>query len=169
MSSEAFCDLCDLPLSTCVHGMAAPPPSPHARVTPPPKATPVTRKRVASTEPKAPRAPRASTSRPAAPPAPPRALRRTPTVDFKPYLLLLLQEAGGEHEADLLYDALPERMAEILRPGDHETGPTGELRWRTAARKARKELADEGFVQAPQPGVLELTERGRALPPVFEA
>ncbi|MCL8025067.1 winged helix-turn-helix domain-containing protein [Nocardioides bruguierae] len=130
----------------------------------------MTRKRVSSTSGSTSSTTRrtSSTRVPGAPAKPPVVHRRTPTVEFKPFILLLLQEAGGEREADLLYDELPERMSEQMRPGDHETGPTGELRWRTAARKARKELADEGFVQAPQPGVLELTDRGRALPPVFD-
>ncbi len=76
----------------------------------------------------------------------------------------MLQEVGGEREAELVMLELEERMAEVLREGDREVGPTGEVRWRTAVRWARKELADDGFLVAPRPGVWQLTDRGAELP-----
>lgn len=146
---EDYCDLCDLPLSTCVHGMPAPAPAPAA----PPKASPVTRRRTPS-----------STGSSAATPARKAPRRRTAQADFKPVIVQVLQEAGGEREADAVLAELEERLGEVLLPGDRETGPTGEVRWRTAARWARKELADDGLLVAPQPGVWALTERGMAEP-----
>ena len=75
-------------------------------------------------------------------------------------IVQVLQEAGGEQDAELVLARLEERLADVLKPGDHETGPTGEVRWRTAARWARKELADDGLLVAPQPGVWALTDEG---------
>lgn len=141
---EEYCDLCDLPLSTCVHGM---PPAPEP-VKVPPKASPVTRRRTTGVS--------STTSAPAR--TAPR--RRTDKADFKPVIVALLQEAGGEQDADLVLASIEARLAQVLKPGDHETGPTGEVRWRTAARWARKELADEGLLVAPQPGVWALTDAG---------
>lgn len=137
---EEYCDLCDLPLATCVHGM---PPAPEP-VKAPPEASPVTRRRTTSSSSPARIAPR----------------RRTDKADFKPVIVQVLQEAGGEQAADLVLASVEERLADVLKPGDHETGPTGEVRWRTAARWARKELADDGLLVAPQPGVWALTEAG---------
>ena len=143
--AEDYCEHCDLPLSTCVHGN---PPAPEP-VKAPPKASPVTRKRVAT--------PRAAKETAAVRPAP---RRRTDKAEFKPVIVQVLQEHGGEREADLVLAELEERLADVLKPGDHETGPTGEVRWRTAARWARKELADDGLLLAPQPGVWALTDEG---------
>jgi len=144
--AEDYCEHCDLPLSTCVHGN---PPAPEP-VKAPPKASPVTRKRVAS-----PRAAKESTATVRTAPR-----RRTDKAEFKPVIVQVLQEHGGEREADLVLAELEERLADVLKPGDHETGPTGEVRWRTAARWARKELADDGLLLAPQPGVWALTDEG---------
>ncbi|ANH38380.1 hypothetical protein I601_1951 [Nocardioides dokdonensis FR1436] len=72
----------------------------------------------------------------------------------------MLQEAGGQAEADDLLSDLEQRLGDVLRPGDLETGPTGEVRWRTAARTARKQLADDGLLLAPRPGTWALTDRG---------
>ena len=143
--AEEYCEHCDLPLSTCVHGM---PPAPEP-VKAPPKASPVTRRRTTSS---------GSTTSSAPVRTAPR--RRTDKADFKPVIVQVLQEAGGEQEADLVLASLEERLADVLKPGDHETGPTGEVRWRTAARFARKELQDEGLLLAPRPGVWALTEAG---------
>lgn len=145
---EEYCELCDLPLATCVHGM---PPAPEP-VKAPPKASPVTRRRTT-----------ASSAPSSAAPARTAPRRRTDKADFKPVIVAVLQEAGGEQEAELVLTALEERLADVLKPGDHETGPTGEVRWRTAARWARKELADEGLLVAPQPGVWALTDAGLGL------
>ena len=146
--AEEYCELCDLPLATCVHGM---PPAPEP-VKAPPKASPVTRRRTTSSTSGS--STNAASTRAAAP------RRRTDKADFKPVIVQVLQEAGGEQDAELVLARLEERLADELLPGDHETGPTGEVRWRTAARWARKELADDGLLVAPQPGVWALTDEG---------
>ncbi len=154
VSATDYCDLCDLPLSTCVHGMPKPvePPPPAKKA--PPKASPVTRRRTTP-------ASSGGAFGSSAPAAPARPRRRTPAVDFKPWIVKLLQEAGGQAESDDLLSDLEQRLGDVLRPGDLESGPTGELRWRTAARTARKELADDGLLLAPRPGTWALTDRGR--------
>lgn len=151
--AEDYCEHCDLPLSTCIHGR---PPAPEP-VKVPPKASPVRRSTTSASG-----STSRTTSRSASAPAPVRTAprRRTDKAEFKPVIVEVLQEAGGEQEADLVLAALEERLAEVLKPGDHETGPTGEVRWRTAARWARKELADDGLLVAPQPGVWALTDEG---------
>ncbi len=138
---DDYCDHCDLPLSTCIHGNPpAPPPEP------PPRASPVRTTR-------APRATGTSTK----PPPPARARRHTPAADLEPHVVAVLEDLGGEGAAEDVMVAVGERMAEVFRPGDRETGPTGELRWRTACRTARKNLADQGLLVAPSPGVWRLT------------
>src|SRR6478609_2231376 len=124
MSDEDYCDLCDLPKSTCVHGMPPAPPPPPA----PPKAsrvrTSTVRKASTST---------ATTSR--------SALRRwTPPDVLAPGIVATLTEAGGELEQEELFERLEMLMAERLTAADRETTPEGELRWRYAARKARQTL-----------------------------
>lgn len=151
--AEDYCEHCDLPFSTCIHGR---PPAPEP-VKAPPKASPV-RRRTTSASGSASGTTTGSASAPAPVRTAPR--RRTDKAEFKPVIVEVLQEAGGEQEADLVLAALGERLAEVLKPGDHETGPTGEVRWRTAARWARKELADDGLLVAPQPGVWALTDEG---------
>ena len=48
-------------------------------------------------------------------------------------------------------------------PGDRDRqkAPTGEVRWHTAARAERKAMIDEGLIVPAQPGVWQLTERGK--------
>jgi len=82
--------------------------------------------------------------------------RRTPTEDFEPYIVEVLETRGGEGPAEEVMDAIGERMVETFRAGDTEVGPTGEVRWRTACRTARKQLADQGRLVAPTPGVWRL-------------
>ncbi len=53
------------------------------------------------------------------------------------------------------------RIGDRLRPGDRETNPQGELRWRAAARRARKSLMDDGLLET-APGVWRLSALGRA-------
>lgn len=142
---EEYCEHCDLPLSTCVHGM---PPVPEP-VKAPPKASPVTRRRTSAGSTTTSSTPTRTAPR-----------RRTDKADFKPVIVQVLQEAGGEQDAEAVLASLEERLADVLKPGDHETGPTGEVRWRTAARFARKELQDDGLLLAPQPGVWALTDAG---------
>lgn len=143
---DDYCEHCDLPLSTCIHGNPpAPPPEPVR------KASPVRTTRV----PRAAAGSRSSAA--AATPPPPRTRRRTPAEEFEPQVVAVLQAHGGEASAEAVMTAVGERMAGAFRPGDEETGPTGELRWRTACRTARKNLADQGLLVAPSPGVWRLT------------
>jgi hypothetical protein len=132
---DDYCELCDLPKSQCVHGQPPPPP-PVAQAPAPP------RKRAA---------PRAAPVR-----ATPRTLRWTPPEVLKPLILTVLEDAGGELEADDLFRALEARAGEHLRPEDSERTPEGELRWHYAARRARVALIDEGLMTKGRPGVWQL-------------
>ena len=73
-------------------------------------------------------------------------------------ILAVLGALGGEAPADDVMETIGERMEDSFRSGDQEKGPTGELRWRTACRTARKNLADAGRLVAPQPGVWRVTD-----------
>jgi hypothetical protein len=75
---------------------------------------------------------------------------------FKPLIVTVLEEAGGELEADELFKELEILAADRLRPADRETTPEGELRWRYAARRARVSLIDEGLMTKTRPGVWQL-------------
>ena len=134
MSAEDYCELCDLPLSTCIHGNPPAPP-PVAVATPRARATPVVRKR--------------------AEPAPARRVthRWTPPEAFKPVIVDVLDDHGGELEQEELFRALESAMAERLSDADRETTPEGELRWRYAARRARQALIAEGEMTKGRPGV----------------
>ncbi|WP_166133895.1 hypothetical protein [Nocardioides ochotonae] len=139
MADADYCDLCDLPFSTCVHGMPKPVPAPE----PPPKAS----------------TPRVRTARvPGTREAPPRVVPRkwTQPHELVPHVIAVLDEAGGELDGEGMFEALEERLADVLKPGDREKNPQGELRWRAAARKARKELIDTGVLVAAGPGVWKL-------------
>ena len=147
MADADYCELCDLPLSQCVHGRPEPTPPPVVKKAPAPRAkaaprVPGTRSTAAPTRPSAPR-------------------KWTAPEELRPAILLTLQEAGGELDVDDVFDALEERVGDLLRPGDRETNPQGELRWRAAARKARRSLMDEGLLAEAAPGVWRLTDRGR--------
>lgn len=143
---DDYCDFCELPLSTCIHGNPpAPPPEPVRK-------TAASRAKAAAAGPTR-TVMRASTG--AAPP-PPRPRRRTPAEDFEPHILEVLESLGGEGPAEEVMDAIGERLVATFRPGDTETGPTGEVRWRTACRTARKQLSDQGRLVAPSPGVWRL-------------
>ena len=137
MSSEDYCDLCDLPKSTCIHGQ--PPPV----VTPPaPRATPVVRR-----------------STPAAAPARSVPRKWTPPDAFHADILAVLHDAGGAMEQDDLYLELEVRMEDRLKDADRDTTPEGELRWRLAARKARQALIAQGVMTKGAPGIWALAER----------
>jgi hypothetical protein len=136
-ASDDYCELCDLPKSQCIHGQPPPPP-PEKAVNPPPKP----RKRAAA--------------RPVATTAKAVTLRWTPPDAFKPLILSVLESAGGELEADDLFQQLETLAADRLRPEDSETTPEGELRWRYAARRARVALIDEGLMTRSRPGVWQL-------------
>jgi len=161
MSVEDYCELCDLPKSTCIHGNppAPPPPPPPraARV----KATPVVRRSSATGS-----ASRASTSAAgsgsrstaAATAAPARRVPRkwTPPEVFAPVILQVLEDAGGELDQEELFRRLEERVSERLTEADRGTTPEGELRWRYAARRARQALITEGQMTKGRPGVWAL-------------
>lgn len=139
MSAEDYCELCDLPKSTCVHGM---PPAP------PPAAPPAKATRVRTTTVR-----KATTAA-----APTRSVPRkwTPPEVFAPAIVATLTDAGGELEQDELFDRLEELMTERLTDADRQTTPEGELRWRYAARKARQTLIAEGVMTKGKPGVWAL-------------
>lgn len=148
MADADYCDLCDLPLSQCVHGrpepVAPPKPAPApraARVKAPPR-VPGTK---ASTAPVRSTAPR----------------KWTPPEELRPAILGVLQDADGELDVDDVFERLEERVGEQLRSGDRDANPQGELRWHAAARKARKALMDEGLLEAAGPGVWRLSDEGR--------
>lgn len=138
--SDDYCDLCDLPLSTCVHGMPPAPPPPPAPVKAPRVRTTTTRKATSTA---------ATTTRTA-----PR--KWTPPEVLAPAIVATLTDAGGELEQEELFRRLEELMAERLTDADHQTTPEGELRWRYAARKARQTLLSEGVMTKGRPGVWQL-------------
>ena len=139
-ASEDYCDFCDLPRSQCVHGQPPPPPptAPSKAV----KSAPAPRKRAATTR-------RATPDKPVS-------RRWTQPEAFKPLILTVLQEAGGELDADDLFLELEIAAEDRLLPGDSETTPEGELRWRYAARRARIALIEEGLMIKGRPGVWQL-------------
>jgi hypothetical protein len=141
-ASDDYCDLCDLPKSQCIHGR--PPPMPQRTVKP---AAP--RKRVASPRPTA-TAPTKQVNR-----------RWTPPEVFKPLILTVLEQAGGELETEDMFLELEILAEDRLLPGDVETTPEGELRWRYAARRARMALVAEGLMTKGTPGVWQLAGPGR--------
>ena len=146
--AEEYCDLCDLPLATCVHGMPAPPPRPAP----------------------APRAPRASTPRTSTPRAtatrtttPSRAPSRvTDQSAFRPHIVRILKLEGSLETEDMLLE-LEMAMEDELRERDRQPTPTGEVRWHQSARSERKAMIDAGLMAGGKPGVWELTEAGRAV------
>jgi hypothetical protein len=139
-ASDDYCDLCDLPKSQCIHGR--PPPTPKKAVASPP--TP--RKRSTT---------RGSSATTVAS-AKPVTRRWTRPEALKPLILTVLERAGGELDADELFVELEIAAEDRLLPGDNETTPEGELRWRYAARRARVALIDEGLMTKARPGVWQL-------------
>ena len=115
---DDYCELCDLPLSQCVHGQ--PPPPPPEKKAPakqaPGRPTPCEEPRVARDE---------RDQRTAA--------RRTPAAGVPAHILAALQDNGGRAEIEDVMAELARRMEAVLRPADHETVNQGELRWRYAA------------------------------------
>ena len=143
MSAEDYCDLCDLPKSTCIHGNPpAPPPKATARTSPP----------------RAPRSttPRSTSTSRATPPTRVVPRKWTPPDVFRPEILAVLEEAGGELEQEELYLRLEERMGERLTAADRDLTPEGELRWRYAARRARQSLLADGEMTKGRPGIWSL-------------
>jgi hypothetical protein len=143
MTASDYCDLCDLPRSQCVHGMPPPPPAP--KKTPTQLSKPAASPRKRTTSPPRP----STTTRPVV-------RRRTPPDAFKPLIVSVLQEAGGELEADELFLELEILTEDRLLPEDKETTPEGELRWQYAARRARVALIKEGLMKKGRPGMWQL-------------
>ena len=84
--------------------------------------------------------------------------RWTPPEVLKPFILAVLQEAGGEMEADELFLELEILVEDRLLPGDRESTPEGEPRWQYAARRARVALINEGLMIKGIPGVWKLAK-----------
>ncbi len=141
-ASDDYCELCDLPLSQCVHGR---PPSVPEKVVKPKAAARTTPKRT-------PTAKKAAS----APPSKVVPRRFTPPDAFKPLIVTVLQEAGGELANDELFERLEVLAEGALLPGDHELTPEGELRWRYAARRARVALINDGLMTKGTPGFWQL-------------
>ena len=155
-ASDDYCDFCDLPRSQCVHGMPPPPPTPVA-------APPRPRKRTAAPA-RASGTPSGTPSAGAARSAPTRPARTvprrwTPPEAFKPLILEVLAQAGGELDNDDVFLELEILAEDRLLPADNETTPEGELRWRYAARRARASLIAEGLMTKGTPGVWQLAGR----------
>jgi hypothetical protein len=153
--AEDYCDLCDLPLSTCIHGMPAPPPAP----APAARAPRAPRALRATGEARAPRA-TATPKRTAAAVRPSAPRVRTDQEAFRPFIIRLLKDEGALETAEVM-ELLAEQMADVLLDRDKQKAPTGEIRWHTAARAERKAMIDEGLM-APAKGIWQLTDRGRA-------
>jgi hypothetical protein len=143
-ASDDYCDFCDLPLSQCIHGRPPPAPPQKAVKAPPGPRRPTTTRRSTA-------APATVVNR-----------RWTPPEVFKPLILDVLAEAGGTLDADDVFLELEILTEDRLLPGDNETTPEGELRWRYAARRARVALIDEGLMTKAGPGVWQLAPRGPA-------
>ena len=139
-ASDDYCELCDLPRSQCIHGLPPTPPKEKAVASPP-----------------KPRKRAATPARPA--PARPVNRRWTPPEFFKPLIVSVLEQAGGELDADEVFLELEILAEDRLLPGDNESTPEGELRWRYAARRARVALINEGVMAKTRPGVWELARR----------
>lgn len=137
MSESDYCELCDLPKSQCIHGR--PPPPPAVKASPAPR-----------TRSTAPRKPVAT--------APTRVVPRRWTAPdaLKPHILAVLEDGGGEMDAEDVFLELEIRLEDKLLAGDNELTPEGELRWRYAARRARVELLNEGLMVKSTPGVWKL-------------
>jgi hypothetical protein len=140
--ADDYCELCDLPMSQCVHGLP-PPPKPAVKSSPKPAKRAAPRTRAPET------------------PARPVNRRWTPPEALRPLILEVLQEAGGELQADELFLELEILADDRLLPGDRETTPEGELRWQYAARRARMALINEGLMTKGAPGVWKLAGPGR--------
>lgn len=100
----------------------------------------------------APRRPAPSRAKKVAKPAVPTATRIaaprwTSPGAFKPLIVAMLEEAGGDLDVDDAFAGLELLTEGSLHPGDHERMPTGELRWRYAARRAQIALIDDGVMK----------------------
>ena len=153
-----YCELCDLPLSQCVHGNppSPPPEKAAARKAPARKTAPRSTSSRSTASGSAAKA-ASSVSVTSAPP------RRTPQREFRPHILAALRASGGRAEMEDVMAEISRSMEPVLRPADHEIVNQGEVRWRYAARLERKAMLDDGLVAPPrEPGVWELTDLGRS-------
>jgi len=148
--AEEYCELCDLPLSQCVHGMPKPPPKP----APAPRATRVRTTTVRSTSAGPSTRSTSTTSRPPS--------RVTDQTAFRPHIIRILKTEGRLETEDMLLE-LEMAMEDELRERDRQPTPTGEVRWHQSARKERKAMIDAGLMAGGKPGVWELTDAGRAI------
>lgn len=144
-ATDDYCELCDLPKSQCVHGQPPPAPKPATEAKARRAAAPKPRKRAASAS----RATSAASTKPVS-------RRWTPPEVLAPLVLEVLRESGGELAADDVFAALAARLDGRMLPGDTETTPEGELRWRYAARRARQALITEGLMTKGAPGMWTL-------------
>lgn len=147
--AEEYCDLCDLPLATCVHGMPKPPPPPPAAPRTPRASTPRTSTRATAT--------RTTTTTPSRAPS-----RITDQSAFRPHIVRILKVEGSLETEDMLLE-LEMAMEDELRERDRQPTPTGEVRWHQSARSERKAMIDAGLMAGGKPGIWELTEAGRAI------
>lgn len=147
--AEEYCDLCDLPLATCVHGMPKPPPPPPAAPRTPRASTPRTSTRATAT--------RTTTTTPSRAPS-----RITDQSAFRPHIVRILKVEGSLETEDMLLE-LEMAMEDELRERDRQPTPTGEVRWHQSARSERKAMIDAGLMAGGKPGIWELTEAGRAV------
>ncbi|SDJ73813.1 hypothetical protein SAMN05428985_101205 [Nocardioides sp. YR527] len=145
MSETDYCELCDLPKSQCIHGRPPAPPAPAPPAKRAAKPTTRVRKTTTSTTAAAPKVVTKSAPR-----------KWTPPAAFAPLILEILETAGGSMSADDVLDELESQLADSLLPGDFETTPEGELRWRYAARRARQTLLTDGLMIKGSPGVWQL-------------
>jgi hypothetical protein len=90
--------------------------------------------------------------------------RWTPPAAFKPLIVTVLEQAGGELETDEFFAHLETLVEGRLLPEDSSTTPEGELRWRYAARRARVELINDGLMTKTRPGVWQLAPRDQHRP-----
>ncbi|RLV50402.1 hypothetical protein D9V37_04970 [Nocardioides mangrovicus] len=142
--SEEWCDHCDLPLATCVHGR---PPAPPAAAAPKPARQPRARREPAAPRKKATAGVVVRRS----------ARTMTPAASFRPHILAVLDEHDGECEAEALLAALHERMEPELLEQDLAI-VNGEVRWRQTARRERAAMTTDGLLAPPRtPGVWELS------------
>jgi hypothetical protein len=144
--AEEYCDLCDLPLSTCIHGMPKPPPPP-----PPSPRTP--RARTTTPRTSAVR----TTSAAARPPS-----KVSDQSVFRPHIIRILKQEGSLDTEDMLLE-LEMAMEDELRERDRQPTPSGEARWHQSARMERKAMIDAGLMAGGKPGVWELTDAGRSV------
>jgi hypothetical protein len=136
---DEYCDFCELPLAQCIHGRP-PAPKPAVKSSPKPRKRPIAKPRVSATVER------------------PLTRRWTPPETFRPHILAILQESGGELEAAELFLELEILVEDQLLPGDLERTPEGELRWQYAARRARVALINEGLMTKGIPGMWKLAE-----------